>query len=112
MLGKLYRELDNADRVRRLGNMITNKADDIEMNACNEFNKVIQVEHIQRLCVEVDNKGSRNEKEEIHNILEKKNSSDLNAEDIKKYKVLDEKYGEGLEHNKTFLDRLLDNMGD
>lgn len=112
MLGKLYRELDSADRVRKLGNMITNKADDIELHVCNEFNKLVKVEYIQRLFVEVDNKGTGSEKEDIRNILEKKNSSDLNAEDIRKYKILDKKYGEGLEHNKTFMDRLSDNMGD
>lgn len=31
---------------------------------------------------------------------------------IKKYKYLDEKYGESLEYNKSFLDRVLDNMED
>lgn len=112
MLSEIYKKLDKADKKRQKANKINNDAEILECDACNQFNKIIEVENMQKLCDVIENKGFDGEKRDIHNILEKKHNEKLNIEDLKKYKYLDEKYGESLEYNKSFLDRVLDNMED
>mgnify|MGYP004570352681 FL=1 len=112
MLSEIYKKIDKADKKRQKANKINNDAEILECDACNQFNKIIEVEKMQKLCDVIENKGFDGEKRDIHNILEKKHNDKLNIEDLKKYKYLDEKYGESLEYNKSFLDRVLDNMED
>ncbi len=112
MFSRIYKLFKKADTKRQKANKMNNDAESLEMHACKEFNKIICVEHIQQLCAEVDSRGYAGEKEDIHNILNKKQYKDLDIEDVKKYKMLDTKYGEGLEYNKAWLERLFDNMGD
>ena len=110
MLSQVYKLMEKADKKREKANKINNSADSLEDNACVSFNKIISTEHIKQLCAVVDNKGFDGEKEDIHIILEKKQREDLSIDDLKKYKFLDEKYGENLEYNKSFLDRLFENL--
>lgn len=112
MLSEVYKRLEKADKKRQRANKINEDADSLEIYACNLFNRMINIEHIQELCNEVDNKGFDEEKKYIQSLLIKKQSEDLNIEDVRKYKYLDEKYGENLGYNKSFLDRLFDNMED
>ena len=112
MLTEVYKKIDQSVEKRKKANKINNEADELETSACNIFNKVIQVKHIEELCEVIDNKGFEGEKEEIHNILEKKQYNDLSIEDLKKYRFLEDKYGENLDYNKsrTFLDRFIGNL--
>lgn len=112
MLSEVYKKLDQSAKKRKKANKINNKADELEYSACNTFNRIIQVNHIEELCRVIDNKGFEGEKKDIHNILEKKQYNDLSIEDVEKYRFLEEKYGEDLEYNKSkkFLNRLINNM--
>ena len=112
MLSEIYRKIDTADKKRQKANKINNQADSIEAEACNRFNQKIHIEHIQQLCKAVDHRGCKSEKEEMKALLDKKQNEDLDIQDLKKYKILEEKYGESLDYNKSFIDRFLENMGD
>ena len=110
MLSKIYKAIEKADKKRQKANKINNDADTLEYNACNQFNKIIAVENMQELYTVIDNKGFDVDKKDILDILAKKQTESLSIEDLKKYKFLDEKYGENLEYNKTFFDKFLDTM--
>lgn len=112
MLSGIYRKVDNADAIRSLANKLNNIADNMDSAACDAFNKKIRIDHIKQLYECVDEKGSNSEKEIMQMLLNTKHKEDLDIECLKKYKHLEEMYGENLDYNKSIIDRFIENMGE
>lgn len=112
MLSKIYKKMDQADANRRKANKLNNAAELLDEGACDLFNKKIRAEHIQKLYEKVKDNGFEGEKSELQTLLNKKQTEDLNLDDLKKYRHLEEKYGENLDYNKSFIDRFVEYMGD
>ncbi len=112
MLEKIYKMMDKADKDRYKANKLNNKADRLDEDACIMFNELIKVEHIQQLYLKVRDKGVDDEKECIQELLNKKKKEKLDFEDLKKYRHLEEKYGENLDYNKSFFDRFIGYLED
>lgn len=111
MFANEYRKMDQADELRKLANKINNFADAIDTNACNNFNKKIKPEHMQQLLEKMDSSFD-SETEELERLIIKKQKEDLDIEETRKYKFFEEKYGECLGYNKSFIDRFYENMGE
>lgn len=107
---KTYDMLEQADKVRSRATKGLKKADRLEEQACKNFNKVISYARMQQLRAEIDNKGFQNEQLEIYELIEKKQQDAFMLEDLKKYKILDERYGNCANVKKSFMDRFYENM--
>ena len=114
---KIKNALKAAEKHHKEANVLKNKAERKEQKgkkdeekACEIFNSSISLEQIRLLCKAVDDAGYDNEKEEMHSLLEKRQKSEVELGDVKKFLFLNQRYGEDLDYNKSFIDRVFDNM--
>lgn len=109
-VNKIYGKLDKADNKRLRAAKIINKADSLEDAACNDFNAEMKLEYMEQLRAEIESKGFENEKTEIDELINKMHNERFEVDDLRKYRILDEKYGEDLKYKQNCIERFMENM--